>query len=130
MVLDCTDDMETKFLINDMCVREKKAFVHGGIAAFRGQLMTYLPSGNFACYRCLFPETPSLPAAQGATPAGPFGVLPGIIGTLQATEALKYLLGIGELLAGTLLTYDALAMRFHKVHVPHDAHCPACGSGF
>lgn len=126
IVLDCTDHLPTKFLINDACVRAKKPFVHAGILRFEGQLMTVLP--GTACYRCLFPQLPPKSAIPTGRAAGLFGVLPGTIGTLQATEALKYILGIGTLLTDTLLTYDARRMQFRKVALTRQAHCPGCGA--
>lgn len=126
IVLDCTDNFPTKFLINDTCVQAGKAYIHAGIHEFQGQLMTYVP-GQGPCYRCLFPEPPAIEAAV-SKPAGVLGALAGVIGTLQATEALKYILGTGSLLTGQLLVYDALTMTFRHVPVPRNPHCAICGN--
>lgn len=126
-IIDATDNFDAKFLINDACVAAAKPFSHGGILRFDGQTMTVLP-GKSPCYRCIFPEPPeSDEVATACSRAGVMGVLPGVIGTIQATEALKYLLGIGELLTGRLLTYSALAMKFREVPIRKKPSCPACG---
>ena len=125
-IIDGTDNFPAKFLINDACVFEKKPFVHAGIIRFQGQLMTYVP-GAGPCYRCVFKTMPPKDAVPTCRQAGVLGVMVGIIGTLQATEALKYILGVGELLTGYLLTYDALTMKFRKVKLPRDPHCAICG---
>ncbi len=124
-IIDGTDNFPAKFLINDACVLEQKPFVHAGIIRFEGQLMTYVP-GAGPCYRCVFQTMPPKDAVPTCRQAGILGVMGGIIGTLQATEALKYLLGIGELLTGYLLTYDALTMKFRKVKIPRNPHCAIC----
>ncbi len=125
-VIDATDNFPAKFLINDACYFERIPFSHGGILQFEGQLMTVIP-GKTACYRCLFPGPPPAPAVAPCGQAGVLGVLPGVIGSLQATEAMKYLLGIGELLTGSLLTYDALTMSFRKVPAKRRIDCALCG---
>ncbi|MCH5345949.1 MAG: HesA/MoeB/ThiF family protein [Muribaculaceae bacterium] len=119
-VIDATDNFDSKFMINDVCVAKGRPYSHGGIFRFKGQAMTYLP--GHACYRCLFPEPP-LPFN---VPAGPMGVLPGVIGAIQATEAIKYLTGLGELLVDRLLTYDALAMEFNTFTIRRAEGCCAC----
>jgi molybdopterin-synthase adenylyltransferase len=124
-VLDATDTLSVKFLINDSCVALGIPFSHGGILRFQGQTMTVLPRLS-PCYRCLFEELPPEEERQACEHDGVFGVLPGIIGTLQAAEALKYLLGIGALLTGRLLTFDLLGMRFREVPVPLNSSCTAC----
>jgi molybdopterin/thiamine biosynthesis adenylyltransferase len=124
-VIDATDNFAAKFLINDACVLAGKPYSHGGILRFDGQTMTVLP--GTACYRCIFPEPPRGAAATACSRAGVMGVLPGVIGTLQATEAVKFLLGIGELLTGRLLVYDVLRMRFREVPVRQNPACPVCG---
>ncbi len=125
-VIDATDNFASKFLINDACVLAGKPYSHAGIHHFVGQALTFLP-GHSACYRCIFPEPPPRDTIPTCSQAGVFGVVPGVIGTIQATEALKYLLGRGELLAGRLLVYDALAMHFRTVPIRRNPHCPVCG---
>jgi len=124
-VLDATDTLAAKFLINDSCVAQSIPFSHGGILRFQGQTMTVLPKLS-PCYRCLFEELPPEKERLVCEHDGVFGVLPGIIGTLQAAEALKYLLGIGTLLTGRLLTFDLLGMRVREVPVPFNNSCTAC----
>ncbi len=126
-IIDATDNFAAKFLINDACVLAGKPYSHGGILQFIGQTLTYVPD-NSACYRCIFPEPPPREVLSPCSRAGVLGVLPGVIGTMQATEALKYLLGIGELLTGRLLIYDALAMSFRTVQVRRNPRCPICGN--
>lgn len=126
-IIDATDNFESKFLINDACVMEKKPFCHAGILRFSGQLMTYVP-GEGPCYRCVFKEPPPKDAVPTGKQAGIIGSMGGVIGSLQAMEAVKYLLGVGELLTGRLLTYDALTMEFRTVKLPKDTSgCPVCG---
>lgn len=185
-VIDATDNFESKFLINDACVAEKKPFCHGAVSGFKGQLMTYVP-GAGPCYRCVFKSPPVLsapdindetvqnvrqsarqePRSQDPFPAlhaadtndqpsiepvesahslkvlsksdleeryarhhAVIGPAPGVIGTMQAAEAIKYAVGAGILLTGYLLTADLLTMEFHKIRLPQaDPHCPACGAG-
>ena len=110
-VIDGTDNFPAKFLINDACVMEKKPFCHAGIIRFKGQLMTYVP-GEGPCYRCVFQSPPPADAVPTCKQAGVIGAMGGVIGSLQAMEAIKYLLGVGDLLTGRLLTYDALTMEF------------------
>lgn len=128
IVLDCTDNFAAKYLISDTCVAMKKPFVHAGISGFCGQLLTVLP-GKSACLRCVFPAPPPLAAAESAPAAGPLGAVPGVIGSLQAVEAIKFLSGIGALLTDTLLTYDGLEAEFRPVHATRNPACPACGAG-
>lgn len=128
-VLECTDNFSTKFLINDACVRAGKPFCHGSVLRFFGQVMTWVP-GQGPCYRCMFREPPPESAATCASQAGVFGAVCGVIGSLQAMEAAKYLLGVGELLTGTLLSFDGLDMEFQRISFPEcDPDCPACGRG-
>jgi molybdopterin/thiamine biosynthesis adenylyltransferase len=124
-VIDATDNFESKFMINDVCVKAGKPFSHGGILRFDGQTMTVQP-GESACYRCIFPEHPEAEAAVACSRAGVMGVLPGVIGTIQATEAIKCMLGIGELLTNRLLTYNALRMAFREIPVRRNPSCPVC----
>ena len=125
-VIDATDNFPSKFLINDACFFEKKSFSHAGVLRFDGQMITVLPDKT-ACFRCVFYSPPAADVARSSSRAGILGVLPGVIGTLQATEALKYLLGIGSLLTDTLLTYNLLTMEFRKVRLPRNPECPLCG---
>ena len=125
-VIDGVDNFAAKFLINDACYFERTAFSHGGILQFDGQLMTVVP-GQSACYRCVFPAPPAPGSAPSCGQAGVLGVLPGVVGSLQATEAIKYLLGIGDLLTDTLLTYHALTMHFRQVSIGRNPDCPLCG---
>jgi len=125
-IIDGTDNFPTKFLINDACVLAGKPFSHAGIIRFQGQTLTYLP-GAGPCYRCIFQTPPPPDAIPSCKQAGVLGVMGGVIGTIQATEAIKYLLGIGELLNGNLLTYDALTMNFRKVKFSHNKKCQVCG---
>jgi molybdopterin/thiamine biosynthesis adenylyltransferase len=125
-VIDGTDNFPAKFLINDACYFERKPFSHAGILQFDGQLITVLP-GQTTCYRCIFGAPPPANAVPSCSQAGVLGVLAGVIGSLQATEAIKYLLGIGELLTGALLTYNALTMQFRKVRLDRSPDCPLCG---
>jgi molybdopterin/thiamine biosynthesis adenylyltransferase len=122
-VIDATDNFDSKFLIARACHEASKPWSHGGIGNFHGQTMTIIP-GQTACYNCVFHEDG---APKNAIPQGPIGALPGIIGSIQAIEVIKYLLGIGTLLTDALLTFDALTMNFRKVTVRRDAGCGVCG---
>lgn len=125
-IIDGTDNFAAKFLINDACVLAGKPYSHGGILQFDGQTITVKP-GESACYRCIFPAPPPKDAIPTCSRAGVIGVLPGVIGTIQATEAIKFLLGQGDLLTGRLLTYNALRMKFREVPVRKNPACPICG---
>lgn len=126
-IIDGTDNFPAKFLINDACVLEKKPFSHAGIIRFKGQLMTYVPNMG-PCYRCVFKEPPPKDAVPTCKEAGVIGAMGGVIGSLQAMEAIKYIVGVGDLLVGRLLTYDALTMEFHTIKLPGDTHsCAVCG---
>ena len=125
-IIDGTDNFPAKFLINDACVLEKKPFSHAGIIRFQGQLMTYVP-GEGPCYRCVFKNPPPKDAVPTCKQAGVIGAMAGTIGTLQAMEAIKYIIGKGELLTGKLLTYDALKMDFRKINLKRDCNCAVCG---
>ena len=125
-IIDATDNFAAKFLINDACMLAGKPYSHGGILAFDGQTITVKPCES-ACYRCIFPEPPPKDAIPTCSRAGVIGVLPGIIGTIQATEAIKFILGKGELLTDRLLTYNALQMRFREVPLKRKTACPICG---
>src|SRR5512138_879566 len=125
-VIDGTDNFAAKFLINDACVLGDKPYSHGGILQFDCQTITVLP-GQSTCYRCLFPQPPPRDAIPACSQAGVIGVLPGVIGSIQATEAIKFLLGKGELLAGRIMMYDALEMSFREVALKRNPKCPVCG---
>lgn len=125
-VIDGTDNFPAKFLINDACVMAKKPFSHAGIIRFKGQLMTYVP-GEGPCYRCVFKNPPPKDAVPTCKQAGVIGAMGGVIGSLQAMEAVKYIIGKGDLLTGKLLTYDALKMDFHAIKLPRDCKCAVCG---
>ena len=126
-ILDGTDNFPAKFLINDACVMAGKPFSHAGIIRFKGQLMTYVP-GQGPCYRCVFKNPPPKDAVPTCKQAGVIGAMGGVIGSLQAMEAIKYIIGKGDLLTGRLMTFDALKMEFHTIKLP-DNHrvCPVCG---
>ncbi|MBR1392246.1 MAG: molybdopterin-synthase adenylyltransferase MoeB [Ruminococcus sp.] len=126
-IIDGTDNFPAKFLINDACVMAGKPFSHAGIIRFKGQLMTYVPRQG-PCYRCVFKEPPPKDAVPTCKQAGVVGAMGGVIGSLQAMEAVKYLTGAGELLTGHLLTFDALKMEWHKIKLPANTHgCAVCG---
>ena len=125
-VIDGTDNFAAKFLINDACVLLGKPYSHGGILRFKGQTLTVLP-GKSACYRCIFPEPPPKDAVPTCSQAGVLGAIAGMLGTIQAAEALKFVAGIGTPLADALLTFNALDMSFRKVAVRRNPECPVCG---
>jgi len=125
-VIDGTDNFPAKYLVNDACYFQKVPFCHAGILRFDGQLITVLP-GQTTCYRCIFRSPPPVGAVPSCSQAGVLGVLAGVIGCLQATEAIKYLLGIGDLLTDTLLTYNALKAEFRMVKFSRNPNCPLCG---
>lgn len=124
-VIDGTDNFASKFLINDACVMLGKPFSIGGINRYQGQLMTHVPGS--ACYRCLFPEPPADKDVETCSVTGVLGSIAGICGTLLATECIKFLVGYGELLTDTLLTFDALTMQFRRLATARNPHCPLCG---
>lgn len=126
-IIDGVDNFAAKFLINDACVLAGKPFCHGGIREFTGQVMTYVP-GQGPCYRCIFEEIPPAGATATCKDAGVLGTLPGIIGSIQAFEAQKYILGVGELLTGSMLVFDGLTMKFRTVEFDGASpHCRVCG---
>ncbi len=124
-VIDGTDNFPAKFLINDACVMAGKPFSHGGILRFEGQTFTHMP--GTACYRCMFKEPPPAGLVPTCSEAGVLGAIAGMLGTIQAAEALKYIVGTGELLTNQLLTFNAKTMDFRKVKVKKNPHCPLCG---
>jgi molybdopterin-synthase adenylyltransferase len=126
IVVDGSDNFPTRYLVNDACVLSGKPLSHGGIFRFDGQAITILPHQS-ACYRCLFPEPPPPGLVPSCQEAGILGAVAGIIGTIQANEALKYILEIGNLLTGKLLVFNALDSSFRQVKVPKDPKCPVCG---
>ncbi len=125
-VIDGTDNFAAKFLINDACVMEKIPFSHGGILRFTGQTMTVVP-GQSACYRCVFSAPPPKNAVPSCSQAGVLGAIAGMLGTIQAAEALKFVAKIGKLLENSLLTFDALKMDFRKITLHKRSDCPVCG---
>lgn len=128
-IIDASDNFETKFLINDVCVLLEKAFCHGGILQFKGQVMTYVP-GNNPCYRCVFEQIPESGSIPNCSQAGIIGAVAGIIGSVQALEAVKYLLGVGDLLTGKIFVLDGLSMRTRMVSVnKKNERCRVCGNG-
>lgn len=127
IILDGSDNFSTRFMINDACFFAKKTLVSGSIFRFEGQLTTIKPHQGYPCYRCLYPEPPPAGMVPSCQEAGVLGVLAGTIGVLQASEAVKEVLGIGETLADKLLIYDALDMKFRKVSRPKDPACRLCG---
>src|SRR5712672_189430 len=127
LIVDGSDNFGTRYLVNDACVLLGKPNVHGSIFRFDGQATTFVPGGGRPCYRCLFPEPPPPELAPSCQEAGVLGVLPGIIGLIQAVAAVKLLLGRGEPLVGRLLLYDALEQKFREVKYARDPACPACG---
>ena len=127
VVVDGTDNFRTRYLTNDACVLLGKPNVYGSVLRFEGQASVFATADG-PCYRCLFREPPPPGLVQSCAEAGVLGVLPGLIGTVQATEAIKLLLGVGETLAGRLLLVDALRMHFRTIRVRRDPECPACGT--
>jgi sulfur-carrier protein adenylyltransferase/sulfurtransferase len=127
IVVDGTDNFQTRYLVNDACVILGKPNVYGSIYRFEGQASVFA-TGDAPCYRCLFREPPPPGLVPSCAEGGVLGVLPGIVGTIQTTEALKLILGIGESLAGRLLLIDALRMRFRTLNLRKDPTCPACGT--
>lgn len=130
VVIDGSDNFSTRYLVNDACVRLGLPMVYGAVQGFDGQVSVFWPAREGgSCYRCLFAEPPPPEFAPNCAEAGVLGVLPGVIGLLQATEAIKLILGIGESLSGVLLQFDALGMRFHRLQLQRDPACPRCSHG-
>lgn len=126
IVVDGGDNFDTRYLLNEIAVRLGKPNVSASILSFDGQLTTFVP-GAGPCYRCIFPEPPPAAMAPSCGQSGVLGVLPGVMGLLQATEVLKLILGIGDPLVGRLLVFDALPMSFYELKLRRDPNCPACG---
>ncbi|BAH40689.1 putative molybdopterin biosynthesis protein MoeB [Gemmatimonas aurantiaca T-27] len=127
LVIDGADNFATRYLVNDACVLLGRPNVHGSVFRFDGQASVFgMPDGP--CYRCLYPEPPPPEMVPNCAEGGVLGVLPGLVGTIQATEAIKVLLGIGTSLAGRLLMIDAMRMQFRTVMLSRDPECPACGT--
>jgi adenylyltransferase/sulfurtransferase len=127
VVIDGSDNFPTRYLSNDICVFARKPNIYGSVFRFEGQASVFAPHLGGPCYRCLFPEPPPPGAAPSCAEAGVLGVLPGIIGLIQATEALKLIVGAGDTLAGRLLHFDALKMKFREFNLRRDPECPVCG---
>lgn len=127
IVIDGTDNFPVRYLVNDVCQWLNKPLVYGSIYQWEGQNTVFLPGQEAPCYRCLYPEPPPPGTVPSCAEGGVFGVLPGIVGCIQATEAIKFILGEGETLVGHLLIFDAMNMDFTKVKVKWDPECPVCG---
>jgi len=127
VILDCTDNFATRYLINDACVFLGKPLVHGSIFRFDGQVTLFRP-GEGPCYRCVYPQPPAPGSVPSCAQAGVIGVLPGLIGSIMAMEAIKLLAGRGKGLSGRLLIYNSLDMEFAEVRIRRDPACPVCGN--
>ncbi len=128
VIVDGTDNLEARYLLNDAAVRLRKPVVHGSVYRWEGQVTTFVPFAG-PCYRCMYPTQPPAELTPACDVAGVLGVLPGIVGLLQANEVSKLVLGVGQTLAGRLLTFDAMSTEFGAVKIPRDPACPACGDG-
>jgi adenylyltransferase/sulfurtransferase len=128
VIVDGTDNFPTRYLTNDACVLLGKPNVYGSIFRFEGQATVFHPQAGGPCYRCLYPEPPPPGLVPSCAEGGVLGVLPGVIGTIQATEVIKLLTGIGETLLGRLMLYDALSMRFRELKLRRNPECPVCGT--
>ena len=127
LIIDGTDNFPTRYLSNDLAVLTKKPNVYGSIYRFEGQVSVFAPHLGGPCYRCLFPEPPAPGLVPSCAEGGVLGILPGIVGAMQANEAVKLLLGLGEPLIGRLVHFDALAFRFREIKLRRDPHCAVCG---
>jgi adenylyltransferase/sulfurtransferase len=128
IVVDGSDNFSTRYLSNDVCVWARKPNIYGSVFRFDGQSTVFAPHLGGPCYRCMFPEPPPAGSVPNCAEAGVLGVLPGIIGMIQATEAIKLILGVGESLVGRLLHFDALKMKFREFNLRRDPQCPVCGA--
>jgi adenylyltransferase/sulfurtransferase len=128
VIIDATDSFATRYMLNDACVLTQKPLVYGAIFRFEGQASVFAPHLGGSCYRCLFPDPPTADLAPNCAQTGVFGVLPGVVGTVQATEALKLILGIGQTLVGRLWLYDALRMQADTWAIAPNPTCPRCGT--
>lgn len=127
-IIDAVDNFEGKFLISDTCVKIGKPFCHGGILAYKGQVMTYVP-GKGPCYRCIFEEVPEEGSVATCRQVGVLGSIAGIIGSIQAAEAIKYFVGVGQLLTGKMYIVDGLTMETRIIKIPNESiDCPICKS--
>jgi adenylyltransferase/sulfurtransferase len=126
VVVDGADNFPTRYLVNDACVMQGKPLSHAGILRFEGHVTTIVP-GRGPCYRCLYPEPPPPGLVPSCQEAGILGAVAGIVGSIQAAEVLKLILGIGDPLIGRLLVFDGLEMSFRSVEIPRDPGCPVCG---
>jgi len=126
VVLDCTDGFPSKYLLNDVAVATGKPLVHAGVLAWSGQVFFVWP-GKGPCLRCVFPEPPKEGTAPSSLTMGILGAVAGVMGAIEATEAIKYITGTGSLLVGRMLTYDAMSMQWQQVRIARDASCSVCG---
>ncbi len=128
LVLDGSDNFPTRFLVNDACFLAKKPLISGAILRFDGQLSTFKPHSGGPCYRCIIPEPPPPGLVPSCQEAGVLGAVAGMIGVMQANEALKEILGIGDSMAGRFLLFNALSFTFHEVKIDKNPSCPLCGA--
>ncbi len=126
-IIDGSDNFETRFIVNDACYSANKPLFYGAVLAVEGQVSTFIRGENHPCYRCLYPDISIEDEMPSTSKSGVLGMVPGVIGLIQATECVKYLVGIGELLVGRLLIYDALRLRFREVNLKKNPKCPLCG---
>ncbi len=127
IVVDGSDNFPTRYLVNDACILSGKPYVYGAIHRFEGQASLFIP-GESPCYRCIFPEPPEPGEIPSCSQTGVLGVLPGLVGIIQATETIKWICQIGDSLAGRLIIYDALSMRFRELKIPRNPKCALCGN--